>query len=56
MTAAEITKSAENPRTDARGLAEIVIPKQRNGPTGTVALFFDKPTTRFSEWKDRVLW
>ncbi len=56
MSPAEISKSAEKPKTDARGLAEIVIPKQRNGPTGTVALFFDKPTTRFSEWKDRVLW
>ena len=29
------------------GIAEIVVSKQRNGPTGTVKLAFLKPLTRF---------
>ena len=56
LSLTEVAKAAESPKTDVRGLAEIVIPKQRNGPTGSVRLFFNKPTTRFSEWNERVLW
>ena len=34
-------------RGDLEGQAELIISKQRNGPTGVVNLFFEKAYTRF---------
>jgi replicative DNA helicase len=35
--------------TDKKGIAEIHIAKHRNGPLGSVSLFFDQRTTRFRD-------
>lgn len=37
----------KNPTPEEEGLAEIIIAKQRNGPTGTVNLAFIKDITKF---------
>ncbi len=38
-----------DPNTDKKGIAEIIVAKHRNGPTGTVPLRFFQRTTRFAD-------
>src|SRR5690606_23463936 len=42
----------ENP--DKIGLSELIIAKQRNGPTGTVKLSWDNSTTRFKNHTSHI--
>ncbi len=43
----------KNPTPEEEGIAEIIIAKQRNGPTGTVKLAFIKDITRFENLIER---
>jgi replicative DNA helicase len=38
-----------NENTERKNIADIIVAKHRNGPTGTVALFFQKDLARFRE-------
>ncbi|MFV1157671.1 DnaB-like helicase C-terminal domain-containing protein, partial [Klebsiella pneumoniae] len=41
-----------NPESPEQGIAELIVAKQRNGPTGTVKVRFDKQWTRFDNLPD----
>ncbi len=42
-----------NPETEKKNLAEIIIAKHRNGPIGTVELFFHKEHSKFGNLERR---
>lgn len=42
-----------NPETDKKGIADLVISKHRNGPVGTIELYFVKEQARFRELEKR---
>jgi len=48
-------KEVYNPSEENKGLAEIMISKQRNGPVGTVMLTFRDRYTRFEDLSDREI-
>ncbi len=37
---------------EAMAQCEVIVAKQRNGPTGTVLLDFNETTQRFQDWAD----
>jgi len=41
-----------NPDTENPALSELIVGKQRNGPTGTVYLNFSKELTKFLDVED----
>lgn len=44
-----------DPNAEDDGQAELIVAKQKNGPTGTVKLRFERETFRFMSWKDEEM-
>jgi len=52
MSEAEaVEKEAKNPNKRLRNMADLIVAKQRNGPTGEIELVFQKEWTRFGSAK-----
>jgi replicative DNA helicase len=51
----DLREKAEAQGTSVEGLAEILLAKHRNGPTGMFKLHFHKAYTRFDSYSDREL-
>lgn len=49
----EMYAKDELERDELRGQAEVIVGKQRNGPTGTVKLYFHSSYTRFDNYSSR---
>jgi replicative DNA helicase len=45
-------QNLEGGEVDRKNLADLIIAKQRNGPTGEVRLRFDPSRTRFDDWEE----
>ncbi|MEY3402677.1 MAG: replicative helicase, partial [Cyanobacteriota bacterium] len=45
-----------SPDTPDRGIAEVIIAKHRNGPTGTIKLLFDPQFTKFKNLARQNTW
>ena len=43
-----------NPESTDRGVAEVIISKQRTGPTGVIRLAFSPEFTRFDNLEERI--
>jgi len=46
-------KKLDDQGNDIEKVAELILGKQRNGPTGTIKLAFEKKWTRFGDWTAR---
>lgn len=43
-------------KPESGGVVDVIIEKNRNGPPGAVQLYFDGPTTKFSNLESSEAW